>query len=364
MNDPKPMPSDAPATVAASAFLREARQPRTRDEVDPSSVSGRFPMARALSDGSHREGGTFWRDVLSIHNNVAPLVALRVLGFGVYAFLVSLIHSYRGWEPAEVTVVEFTGVFLAMMLVLRSNSGYDRWWEARRLWAGLVNQGRNLVMSALSFGPRDARWREQLCRWTAAYAHVCRDSIRSLPTSRRVIELIGPEAAARMDAAPHRPSYVAHVLAEMIGDAMRSGYINTAIFRQLELQRTLLVDYMGGCERILGTRFPRIHRTMLGQFMILYLLAFPFAIVSHGLWSECILTMAVAFSLFSLDQVARELGNPFSLNNRSHLPLDEIARGLDEQLMGMLHEPAEMDVIKLPKASKEQTAPPPPPTTM
>ncbi len=332
--------------------------------LDPSSVSGRFPMARALADGSHREGGTFWRDVLSIHNNVAPLVALRVLGFGAYAFAVSLLHSYRNWEPAEVTVVEFTGAFLAMMLVLRTNSGYDRWWEARRLWAGIVNQGRNLVMSGLAFGPRDPRWRDAFARWTAAFAHVCCDSLRSLPTSHRVVELIGAEAAARMDASPHRPSYVAHVLAEMIGDAMRAGYINTAIFRQLELQRTQLVDNMGSCERILGTRFPRIHRTMLGQLMILYLLAFPFAIVSEGLWSECILTMAVAYSLFSLDQVARELGNPFSLNNRSHLPLDEIARGLDEQLMGMLQEPAELDALKLPKASKEEKAPLPPPTTM
>lgn len=324
--------------------------PETEAEVTPPNVEEsdeRVPFELHFTDGTMREGGTFWRDVFSFQNNVAPLILPRVLGFAAYAFLVSLLHRYTGWEPAEATVVELTGAFLAMMLVLRTNSGYDRWWEGRRLWAGMVNQSRNLAVTALAYGPRDASWQDRFIHWIAAYPHVCRHHLRNEAEMPEVHRLLGADAVARINASEHRPAYVSHVLAEMIGDAIRSGHINTAIYRQLELQRTALVDYVGSCERILRTRFPRIHRTMLGQLMVLYLLGFPWAIVADGMWSEALLTAAVAYSLFSLDQVARELGNPFSLRNRSHLPLNELTQGIEEQVLAMLHEPASLDALPL-----------------
>ena len=306
-----------------------------------------FPLSRALADSRMREGGTFWRDVFAIQQSVGPVIVWRWLFWIVWAFGVSLLHRYQPWEPAETSVVEVTGAFLAMLLVLRSNSGYDRWWEARRLWGGFVNQGRNLVVTALAFGPRDDAWRRIFVRWAAAFAHVCRRSLRGEREMPEVVALIGEAAAARVLASPHGPTYTAHVLAELIADAHRSGHINTAIYRQLELQRTLLVEHVGHCERIVSTRFPRVHRTMLGQLMVLYLLAFPFAVVSDGWWGEAFLMAPIAYFLLSLDQVARELGNPFSPNNRSHLPIGEIAAALEQNLMGLLDQPVHLDALPL-----------------
>lgn len=307
----------------------------------------RFPLSRAMADSRMREGGTFWRDVFAVQHSVAPVIVWRWLFWVLWAFGVSLLHRYRPWESAETSVVEVTGVFLAMLLVLRSNSGYDRWWEARRLWGGFVNQGRNLTVTALAFGPREPAWRTRFVRWTAAFAHICKRSLRGQREMPEVEALLGADATQRILGSPHGPTYAAHVLAEMIADAHRSGHVNTAIYRQLELQRTQLVDYIGGCERIIGTRFPRVHRTMLGQLVVLYLLAFPFAVVSEGLWSEALLMAPIAYFLLSLDQVARELGNPFSANNRSHLPLDEIAAGLEQHVLALLEQPVHLDAAPL-----------------
>jgi putative membrane protein len=301
--------------------------------------TGPYAASRALAEGTLREGGGFWRDVLAWHHNVAPLILPRVLAFGLYAFLVSLAHDRLGWDPADRSVVEFTGAFLALMLVLRTNAGYERWWEARKLWGGIVNQSRNLVVNGLAYGPADPVWRDRFVRWTAAFSHVCRRSLRGEHTLPEVARLVGDEDAQRIAASAHMPSYVAHTLAEMLREGLERGMPAPA-FRQAELQRAMLIDHVGGCERILRTRFPGIHRTMLGQLIVLYLAAFPFAVVSEGYFLEALLTLAVAYPLFALDQIARELGNPFSPRNRSHLPLDDVTLAIEETLFGLLGEPA------------------------
>jgi putative membrane protein len=294
-----------------------------------------FAASRALAEGTFREGGGFWRDVFRWHDNVAALVLRRVLIVGVYASLVNWLHLEVGWEPAEMSIVEFAGAFLALMLVLRTNAGYDRWWEARRLWGGIVNQSRNLAIGAAAYGP-DPAWRDRFVRWVAAFAHVCRRSLRGQHHLPEVERLLGAEVAERIAGAPHMPSWVSLELASLLREAHGRGALPDPVFLQLERQRALLVDHLGACERILNTRFPSVHRIALSQLTVLYVAAFPFAILSPKFWVVPAVTMAVAYPLFAIDQIARELGNPFSENNRSHLPLDEVTKGIEGTLLEML----------------------------
>ena len=38
------------------------------------------------------------------------------------------------------------GFVLSLLLAYRTNTAYDRWWEGRKLWGGLVNNSRNLAL--------------------------------------------------------------------------------------------------------------------------------------------------------------------------------------------------------------------------
>lgn len=288
-----------------------------------------FAASRALAEGTFREGGGFWRDVIRWHDNVAALIVRRVLVVGAYASLVNWLHFEIGWQPAETSIIEFAGAFLALMLVLRTNAGYDRWWEARRLWGGIVNQSRNLVVVAISYGPAEPAWRERLVRLVAAFAHVCRRSLRAQHEIPELERLLGEAEARRICDASHMPSVVSLEIAAMLRDAHARGALPEAALLQAETQRGQLLDHIGGCERILRTRFPSVHRIALSQFILVYLAAFPFAILSEKFWVVPAVTMAVAYSLFAIDQIAREIGNPFSPHNRSHLPLDEVTDGIE-----------------------------------
>ncbi|MBK7750575.1 MAG: hypothetical protein IPI39_25390 [Candidatus Obscuribacter sp.] len=51
--------------------------------------------------------------------------------------------------------MKLTGAALGFAPGTRTNSGYERWWEARKLWGGIVNQSRNFVVLYLNHGPDD-----------------------------------------------------------------------------------------------------------------------------------------------------------------------------------------------------------------
>ncbi len=57
--------------------------------------------------------------------------------------------------PINTTIFSLLGVILSILLVFRTNSAYDRWWEARKQWGALVNNTRNLAIYAQAMFPKE-----------------------------------------------------------------------------------------------------------------------------------------------------------------------------------------------------------------
>ncbi|QRK10955.1 hypothetical protein JQX13_13315 [Archangium violaceum] len=279
----------------------------------------------------------FWKDAFTWQGAVTPIVMPQVLLFGLYGLLVGLVHVVYGWSSLERGPVEYTGAFLALLLVLRTNGGYERWWEARKLWGGIVNQSRNLAIAGLSYGPRDREWRERFVRWTAAFSHVARRSLRG---EREVTELIlllqDTGAADRIARAQHMPTFVAHALGGLLREAVEHHGMDRFAFLAADRERAQLMDHLGGCERILKTPLPQVHTVKLRRFIVLYLLGLPIAVVGELWWVPGLVTALVAYPLLGIDQIAVELQNPFSPRNLSHLPLDPICDTIQGNLLALL----------------------------
>ena len=118
---------------------------------------------------------SFWHDTFALKGAVTLTISERVLVFAAIALVISLIdygvHPTMALLGIEVAPYEVGGAALGLLLVLRTNAGYDRWWEGRKLWGGIVNQSRNLAIAALAYGPDDPVWRDRVVRWTVAFAH-------------------------------------------------------------------------------------------------------------------------------------------------------------------------------------------------
>lgn len=287
----------------------------------------------------------FWREAFDLAGSVTPHVIPVVLIFGLAATVICGISwlAERMFElriSLAIAPFEFAGAALGLMLVLRTNAGYDRWWEARKLWGGIVNQSRNLVISATAYGPTDSEWREKIVRWAAVFPHVARLSLRGELPSTEVANLVGSEDARRIASAGHMPSFVAATLGDLLHEARETLKMDGFAFMQVDRERALLIDHIGACERIAKTPLPRAYSIEIRCFIATFLFMLPFSFL-HLLdndWLVPFITMLVAYPLLALDQIGVELENPFSTSNLSHLPLDDISANIERDVLSVLRD--------------------------
>lgn len=284
---------------------------------------------------------SFWTEAFSFRGSATLRVLPSVFAFGALAWLIWLLSIAWNDIGIEIGPHEVAGVLLGLILVLRTNAGYDRWWEARKLWGGIVNQSRNLAIGALAYGPDDRAWRDQVVRWTAAFSHAARASLRGERDVPELVALLGPEQAAAVFSARHMPSYVMRRVASLLEGACRSGAMDRFAFLQLDRERCVLIDHIGACERILKTPLAQVYAIKIRRFIVLFLATLPFALLhkfENGLLVPLV-TMLVAYPVLGLDQIGVELQNPFSVRSLSHLPLGDISRTIEQDLLALLETP-------------------------
>src|SRR5262245_51106798 len=96
-----------------------------------------------------------------------------VLVVGLYAVALSALLIRLDLEGHRSISGTFSllGVILSIILVFRTNSAYDRWWEGRKLWGTLVNNSRNLAIQLDALLPTDdLEAREAFARLIANFA--------------------------------------------------------------------------------------------------------------------------------------------------------------------------------------------------
>ena len=301
----------------------------------------------------------FWREAFAWQGSVTPLVLPNVLVFGLVATLICVLawlveYLFEVHIGLEIAPFEIAGAVLGLLLILRTNTGYDRWWEARKLWGGIVNQSRNMGISALSYCPADPGWRERFIKWVAVFPHVARCHLRGEQPSPEVAALVGQDGFSQIASSGHMPGFVALQLADLLREASDTFHMDRFAFMQVDRERAALMDHIGACERILKTPLPLIFSIKIRRFIALFLLMLPFALLHriNSDWLVPFTTMMVAYPLLALDQIGIELQNPFSISNLSHLPLGDISASIEKNLLGLLRTKQAMSVQVLPETDR------------
>lgn len=301
----------------------------------------------------------FWREVLAVNGSITPYVKTRVFLFFLWGGLVWLGSGHLGIQTGMgVAPYEIIGVVLALLLVMRTNSGYDRWYEGRKLWGGIVNQSRNLAIMGATYGPQDRGWRSRLLRWVAAFPHAARHSLRGERDLWDMRGLLSEPEIRALEQADHLPGYCSLQVARLLQQGVQQGDLDRFAFMKLEEQRSQLIDHIGGCERIMKTPLARVMSIKIRRFLFLYLAVLPLAIVDKCGMLTPLLTMFVAYPLLSLDQIGIELENPFSEKRLSHLPLGDIGDAIQENVMALDEEPLELEsdpAVSAPSVAHSRT---------
>ncbi|KAF8932631.1 hypothetical protein BGZ47_011267 [Haplosporangium gracile] len=87
-----------------------------------------------------------WRMMLRLKGTVILQIWWHILLVGIYSAIVFLISKYSDWKMAyTLNLVSVMGMVVSLLLVFRTNTAYDRYWEGRRLWSQMTLCIRNLT---------------------------------------------------------------------------------------------------------------------------------------------------------------------------------------------------------------------------
>jgi ion channel-forming bestrophin family protein len=274
---------------------------------------------------------------LDIKGTVVRQIFWRVMLVVAWSGVVVAFHFYVRPVGVPSTVHTLIGVALGLLLVFRTNASYERFWEGRKLWGGIVNESRNLARAAAAFlRDRPERLRP-IILWTAAFGYASMNSLRGRRSLGPVASRLTKDEVAVALSAQHLPSAVARRITDLLVEARTAGQLTDYVVVNIDGNVQLLLDYIGGCERIQKTPLPFAYVVHLRRALILYCLTLPFALVESYGWSTILDTLLIAYVLFGIEEIGVEIENPFGEDDND-LPLEQICSTIEQNLLAVIEE--------------------------
>lgn len=258
---------------------------------------------------------------------VIVCVAWATVVVVLYDFGPEFFDNMAIYETAHAMI----GPSLGLLLVFRTNASYDRFWEGRKMWGGIVNETRNLSRQVETWFAKDRELAMTTIRWTIGWAHATKNRLRGIATVGPA-ELGLPAADVQaVENTSHIPLAIARKLTGLIHEARQRELIDSLQLTALDQNVQLLIDYCGACERIRSTPAPFGYVVHLRRALIIYCLTLPLALVRQYHWEAIIATLLISFILFGIEEIGVEIENPFD-QTINDLPLEKICGTIDTDL--------------------------------
>jgi ion channel-forming bestrophin family protein len=223
------------------------------------------------------------------------------------------------------------GFVLSLLLVFRTNTAYDRWWEGRKLWGSLVNNSRNLAIKLHSI-LKDEKDKAFFNRLIPAYAYALRSHL--LKESTR-LELDDEETEKLIDLKKHVPNQIATLIFKKLNTLQEQGKLTTEQMLLLNAEISGFADICGACERIKNTPIPFSYSLFVKKFIFLYVMTLPFGFVFSLGYFSTIVVAFIFYVLASLEMIAEEIEDPFGTDGND-LPTLKIADGIKKTVQELI----------------------------
>ncbi len=279
-----------------------------------------------------------------IFKQIGPSLVFFVVIASVAAFVNTLNHPFQSIAVPDLTIT-LLGAALGILLGFRTNSAYDRWWEARKLWGRLVNSSRSLARQAITFSgvsetsvPRDANpLAKELVYWQIAYVHALRCALRRQEPWADITPFLDSAWLTRIKISANVPLSILQHMAHFAADAARRGVITEWQLQRIDSTFSELSDIQGGCERIKNTPLPRQYDTYPELIVKAYCFLLPLVLVDRLKYFTPVITLLIAAAFLALNRIGKNLEDPFE-NTVYDTPMTSLSRIIEINLRQMIGE--------------------------
>ncbi len=283
-----------------------------------------------------------WFSVFSLHKGdtfrkLFPLLIVISVFTAIVAFLeLDWFHvSDKSYVRNIPLMHSLLGFAISMLLVFRTNTAYDRWWEGRKLWGSLVNTSRNMALKFNVMLPEsDASSREFFAMMIPRFAVELMQHLRSEVVKFELDEKPHPEIPD-FDTSKHMPAQIAGLIYGKATQMYKDGIISGEQLITVNDDMTALMDICGACERIRNTPIPYSYRVFIKKFIFVYIFTLPFGYVFSLDYLAVPVVAFIFFVLGSLEVIAEEIEEPFGTDSND-LPMERLCLTIDHTVKGIL----------------------------
>lgn len=266
-----------------------------------------------------------------------------MIGIGLYSALIVVIEkeyfklpdsSYIRNIPTLHTVL---GAIISLLLVFRTNSAYDRWWEGRKQWGELTNNSRNLAMKLHAIcGQNHPEVCDFFKRVIPAFAYALRNHLLSTKPEREMFEdELQEQFDLKIDDRIHIPNQIADMMMRKITHLYEEGIISDAQLIILNEELRAFSNICGACERIKNTPIPFSYSVFIKKFIFGYVMTLPFGYMFTLGYLSIPIIVFIFYVLASLELIAEEIEDPFG-GDTNDLPTDAMSRNIHNNVEEIL----------------------------
>ena len=297
-----------------------------------------------------------------------------IYGF-IYALLMTILFEFVyhrlhfdfsfSWQPISIL-----GIAVAFYLGFKNNASYDRTWEARKIWGGIVNNSRTFGAAVTSFiqGENSAHIKKELIHrhiaWLTAlryqlrlerewehteyrlkgkyvpnisemYFHDLEEDIKNVLCEEEFLLYKGKSNMA---------TQILHKQSNRLQELRDLGYFED--FRHMEFHKLIAEFYndQGRNERIKNFPFPRQYASVAFWMTLLFAILAPFGLLnifhdlkSHTVWLTVPFSALIIWVFFLMEMIGDFSENPFE-GTYNDIPITSISRAIEIDLREMLGE--------------------------
>ncbi|MFK8044467.1 MAG: bestrophin family protein [Crocinitomicaceae bacterium] len=280
--------------------------------------------------------------------------------------------------------ISVIGTAVAFYLGFKNNQAYDRMWEARKIWGGIVNDSRTWGMMVDGYVSNlhneNTRSPEQIASikkrlvyrhiaWLYAHRsqllvptpweHVSQGGFTAKNASyyqnkfgvglvddevTKVELLLLPEEHDRLVGAVNTATQIINEQSRDLAQLRKNGLIDD--FRHMEMGNLLKSFYtlQGKNERIKKFPLPRQYANMSQYFVTIFILLLPFGLIPEilklgnwGVWLSTPVIAVISWIYFMMDSVGDFTENPFQ-GMANDIPMLSLCRTIEIDMRQMLNE--------------------------
>ncbi len=262
--------------------------------------------------------------------------------YGVYVTVVYVAYAYLGIEELDIkmSIATVLGFTVSLLLGFRTSASYERWWEGRKIWGGIVNDSRTLVRQLIGFTDPSNLLPEvkQIAKYQMAWCYSLKNSLRQLDPLEKLEDFLPEAELEKVASMDNKPNEILHLMQIKLHQLRADERLDS--FQMVAIDQTFknLCDHMGKAERIKNTVFPTHYRSYTHKGIYIFILMLPYGMLLSTGPFVILISLLVLFFFSMLENIAYFLQDPFE-NRPSDIPMSALCNTIEINIKQMIDDP-------------------------